>query len=111
MPAESSPSAMRDPGLGWVLFTILLPIGLMLLRTTAELALSDNSQLRPVLHTAQLLGDPAVAMLIAVLVSFSRWEYQSEFPGGKSPLPRRKVSLPWPRFCWWSRPAEGLARC
>ena len=70
LPAESLPSAMRDPSLGWVLFTILLPIGLMLLRTTAELALSDNSQLRPVLHTVQLLGDPAVAMLIAVLVSY-----------------------------------------
>jgi GntP family gluconate:H+ symporter len=67
---ESSSSATGEPSLGWVLFTILLPIGLMLLRTAAELTLGDSPQLRPILHTAQLLGDPAVAMLIAVLVSY-----------------------------------------
>ena len=70
LPAESRPEPIRSPALGWVLFTILLPIGLMLLRTMAELTLGDNLSLRPVLHAAQLLGDPAIAMLIAVLVSY-----------------------------------------
>jgi GntP family gluconate:H+ symporter len=61
---------IRSPALAWVLLTILLPILLMLLRTLAELLLSGNARFEPLLHTAQMLGDPAVAMLIAVLVSF-----------------------------------------
>ena len=43
----STLAPIREPALGWVLCTILLPIGLMLLRTLAELTLGDG----PALHS------------------------------------------------------------
>ena len=63
-------TAVRSPALGWVVFTIVLPIGLMLLGSFAKLTHADNARLRHLLQAAQLLGDPSVAMLIAVVVSF-----------------------------------------
>jgi GntP family gluconate:H+ symporter len=82
---QNCPAVVRSPALGWVLFTILLPIGLMLLRTVAELTIVADPRLRPILHAAQLLGDPAVAMLIAVLVSFVTL-------GISIGLPRRRIA-------------------
>jgi len=55
------------PGFGITVFTILLPVGLMLLATGADVALKPDNQARVWLD---FVGSPVVAMLIAVLVSF-----------------------------------------
>src|SRR5205807_10664348 len=70
------------PGLWTALFIILLPVGLMILGAGAQVMLSDPQALHPELDFAEssivgslrrwllFAGDPVVAMLIAVLVSF-----------------------------------------
>ncbi|MEA3208437.1 MAG: gluconate:H+ symporter, GntP family [Chthoniobacter sp.] len=81
--ASGAAKAPRPPGFGVALFTMLLPVLLMLLGTLADLTLPDDTtaatwssswlsvatavQLR---QAANFIGSPAVAMLIAVLVSF-----------------------------------------
>lgn len=73
--ASAQPSAPRAPGFGISLFTILLPVLLMLVGTAAEL-LWPESQFphgtfqADVRTWADFIGNPTVAMLIAVLVSF-----------------------------------------
>lgn len=67
---RSPPQPVASPALGAIVFTILLPVLLMLLRTLAELCFTGRPSWRHWLQGAQMLGDPAVAMLIAVLVSF-----------------------------------------
>ena len=57
----------RLPHVAWTLFTILLPVFLMLLRTVAELALPKENVWRT---TAEFIGNPTAAMLIAVLFGF-----------------------------------------
>jgi gluconate:H+ symporter, GntP family len=56
----------NPPSFGLTLFTILLPVGLMLLRTAADLAFDEGDKIR---DWADFVGDPIVALLIAVLVS------------------------------------------
>jgi GntP family gluconate:H+ symporter len=57
----------RQPGFGMTLFTILLPVLLMLLATLAEVSLEKGSAGRA---WAQFIGSPLVALLAAVLFSF-----------------------------------------
>lgn len=55
------------PGFGMTLFTVLLPIGLMLVGTVAEIAFDAESRWRT---RVAFLADPVVALLIGVLFSF-----------------------------------------
>src|SRR5438128_1854973 len=58
----------RDmPGFGITLFTVLLPVILMLCATTADVALDTASTLRTALD---FVGSPIVALLVALLFSF-----------------------------------------
>ena len=65
--AGAVPSAPRRPGFGISLFTMLLPVLLMLITTVADVKLPVGD---PVRSWADFIGAPAVAMLVAVLVSF-----------------------------------------
>ncbi|MDB6155590.1 MAG: permease DsdX [Chthoniobacteraceae bacterium] len=65
--AISRPEAPRAPGFALSVFTMLLPVLLMLLGTAAQIFLPAGSGVRLV---ASFLAEPVVAMLIAVLVSF-----------------------------------------
>ena len=60
-------TAPRPPGFGVSIFTMLLPVLLMLLGTAAKVALPAGDTVR---LWAEFIGSPTVAMLIAVLVSF-----------------------------------------
>ncbi len=57
----------NEPGFGVTLFTILLPVLLMLVATVADVTLTKGSRLR---EWADLIGSPLIAMLAATLVSF-----------------------------------------
>ncbi len=60
----------RKPGFGITAFTILLPVILMLLKTAADVALSETDTLR---HVAGFIGSPLVAMAFATL--FALWSF------------------------------------
>jgi GntP family gluconate:H+ symporter len=55
------------PGFGITVFTVVLPVFLMLLATAADVFLAKGARVRQVLD---FTGDPIVAMLIAALFSF-----------------------------------------
>ena len=55
------------PGFGITVFTILIPVLLMLLASTGDIMLDATSQLRSVLD---FVGNPIVALLVALLFSF-----------------------------------------
>ena len=64
------------PGFGITVFTILLPVLLMLLATAADLALPKANIFRQVID---FIGHPIVALLIAVLFSFYSLGYACGF--------------------------------
>jgi gluconate:H+ symporter, GntP family len=66
-PPPPHPDA-RKPGFGLTLFSMLLPVGLMLLATVADLTMPADDNLRSL---ADFAGNPTVALFIAVL--FSHW--------------------------------------
>ena len=73
--ASAQPSAPHAPGFGVSLFTVLLPVLLMLLSTAASLIWPEKqfpvgTWQGDVRKWADFIGNPTVAMLIAVLVSF-----------------------------------------
>lgn len=55
------------PGFGMSIFTVLVPVILILLATAADFFLAESSTLRSVLH---FIGNPIVALLLALLFSF-----------------------------------------
>ena len=65
--AGAAPSAPRRPGFGVSLFTMLLPVVIMLITTVADVRLPAGDAVR---GWADFAGSPSVAMLVAVLVSF-----------------------------------------
>ncbi len=67
------------PGFGTTLGTILLPVVLMLVRTIADITLDENS---PVRRWADFIGEPIVALLIALLVAMYTFGFARGF-GGK----------------------------
>lgn len=71
VPAEFSNLDVREestlPSLGATLFTVLLPIGLMLVKTVAELNMAKGGTLYTVL---EFIGNPITAMFIAVFVAY-----------------------------------------
>ncbi|MFF5790949.1 gluconate transporter [Paeniglutamicibacter sp. NPDC012692] len=60
------PQAKRIPSFGWTLATVLSPVFLMLLRAAADLWVDPQSAPYKVLN---FIGDPVVALLIAVLLA------------------------------------------
>ncbi|WP_433637990.1 D-serine transporter DsdX [Kluyvera georgiana] len=71
VPAEFSDLKVRDestlPSLSATLFTVLLPIGLMLVKTVAELNMAKGSTVYTLL---EFIGNPITAMFIAVFVAY-----------------------------------------
>jgi GntP family gluconate:H+ symporter len=67
-PAPLHPGA-RWPGFGLTLFSMVLPVGLMLVATVADLALAKGA----VREVADFAGNPTVALFIAVLLRTGRW--------------------------------------
>jgi gluconate:H+ symporter, GntP family len=64
------------PGFGNTLFTILLPVLLMLIASVADVTLDKTTQLAKTLH---FIGDPIVALLIATVYSFFSLGYARGF--------------------------------
>lgn len=60
-------TADEMPGFGISLFTVMLPVILMLLASSADLTLETNTTLKSTLH---FVGNPIVALLLALLFSF-----------------------------------------
>jgi GntP family gluconate:H+ symporter len=81
LPARvAMPLGFRAPGFGLTLFAIVLPVLLMLLATLAELTLPPDSRLRTF---GSFIGNPTVALLVAVL--FGAWALGTRcgFPRGQ----------------------------
>ena len=60
-------STQATPSFGISLFTVLIPVMLMVLSSVADIALDQTSSARAVLH---FFGQPIMALLIALLFSF-----------------------------------------
>lgn len=58
--------ATRSPSFTWTVITLLTPLALMLIKAGADLWVPANAPIRPILD---FLGDPVVALLIAVLLA------------------------------------------
>jgi gluconate:H+ symporter, GntP family len=65
--SESDTPGVVLPGFGISLFTVLVPVILMLLATAADATLAADNAGRVVLH---FVGNPIVALLVALLFSF-----------------------------------------
>lgn len=64
----SEPKEERDlPSFGITVFTVLLPVVLMLLATIADVSLPKEDMLR---QWADFIGNPITSLLIAVIISF-----------------------------------------
>jgi gluconate:H+ symporter, GntP family len=72
MAPGKTPKAYRAPGFGLTLFSILLPVLLMLSGTVSELVFDKE---HPVRVAAGFIGNPTMALLIAVL--FASWSLGS----------------------------------
>ncbi|WP_425263930.1 GntP family permease [Thermoflavimicrobium dichotomicum] len=68
------------PGFGITLFTILLPVFLMIASSWATLSLPKGDRLRGAL---EFIGDPIISLLIAVIVSFFTLGYARGFTRDK----------------------------
>jgi GntP family gluconate:H+ symporter len=64
---DGSDAGQHMPGFGISLFTVLVPVILMLLASVGDLVLDLTSSLRSALH---FVGNPIVALLVALLFSF-----------------------------------------
>lgn len=71
-------SNISPPSFGLTLLTILLPVFLMLLASLADLTLSPENLCR---SWADFLGGPAIALLLAVLLSLYSFGYARGFTG------------------------------
>jgi GntP family gluconate:H+ symporter len=60
-------AVQQTPGFGISLFTVLVPVILMLLASVSDLVLDSASSVRSALH---FIGNPIVALLLALLFSF-----------------------------------------
>ena len=65
-PIGHEPEAHKLPGFGVTVFTVLLPVFLMLLKTFADIALDEKSMIRQWLD---FIGHPITALLAALLLS------------------------------------------
>jgi len=79
------------PGFGISLFTVLLPVILMLCGSAADVALDSGSTLRSALD---FVGGPIVALLLALLFSFwVSWVPAALHPGS-DPQVRQRLLAP-----------------
>jgi GntP family gluconate:H+ symporter len=78
--AIAEPAAARRPGFGICIFTMLLPVLLMLVATVADLVLPAGHGVR---QWADLVGSPVVALLVAVLFSFWSFGTRCGLNGGQ----------------------------
>jgi gluconate:H+ symporter, GntP family len=69
-----------DPGFGLTLFTILLPVALMLVATIAELTLREGAPARAV---CSFLGNPTLALTVAALFAMWSLGIKCGFTGGR----------------------------
>ena len=69
--SANKPANLVPPPFGITLFSILLPILLMLLDTVAKLTISDDSPFANFATAMKFIGHPTIALLIAVL--FAAW--------------------------------------
>ncbi|MEO8576961.1 MAG: gluconate:H+ symporter, partial [Gemmatimonadales bacterium] len=60
-------STRETPGFGISIFTVLIPVILMLLASAGDLILDEGNSARSILH---FIGHPIVALLLALLYSF-----------------------------------------
>jgi len=81
--AQAECKTPRSPSFGLTLFTIILPVALMLLGTLAELALPTGHALRA---TATFVGNPTIALLGSVL--FALWSFGTHCGGSGAQLLR-----------------------
>jgi gluconate:H+ symporter, GntP family len=65
--SDGSGVDQQTPGFGISLFTVLIPVILMLLASVADVALDSTSSARSALH---FVGNPIMALLIALIFSF-----------------------------------------
>ena len=64
---QGSANVADAPGFGISVFTVLIPVILMLLASAADVLLGVESPIRAALH---FVGQPTVALLLALLISF-----------------------------------------
>jgi GntP family gluconate:H+ symporter len=64
------------PGFGITMFTVLLPVLLMLAASTAEVTLAAASPMR---HALAFIGNPVVSLLVALLFSFWSLGHAQQF--------------------------------
>src|SRR5450759_274906 len=64
--AAQDPEATRSPTFAWTLITLLSPLVLMLIKAAADIWIAKGAAVRPALD---FIGDPVVALLIAVLMA------------------------------------------
>jgi len=70
------PEARELPGFGITLLTVLLPVGLMLLKTFADVALDEKSIVR---QWMDFIGHPITALLAALLLSLYTFGFARGF--------------------------------
>ncbi|MBK1817095.1 permease DsdX [Luteolibacter yonseiensis] len=78
--ASGKAAAPRPPGFALSIFTMLLPVLLMLVATAADVSLPPENTVRQV---ADFIGAPVVAMLIAVVFSFWAFGTHCGLKGGE----------------------------
>ena len=64
------------PGFGVTLFTVLLPVGLMLLKSLSDITLAKESTLR---QGMDFIGNPIVALLVSLIVAFYTFGFARGF--------------------------------
>lgn len=75
--AQDAASRVRkEPSFAVTLFTVLLPVALMLGKTLADVVLDEGD---PVRGVADLIGDPVSALLISVIVAMFTFGYLRGF--------------------------------
>lgn len=74
------PEAKTLPGVGITLVTVLLPVFLMLLKSFADIVLTEGTVTKQWLD---FIGDPIIALLAALLLSFFTFGYARGFDSQK----------------------------
>jgi gluconate:H+ symporter, GntP family len=70
----------NPPSFGVTLFTILLPVAIMLGRTIVDVSFDEDDGIR---KAADFIGDPIIALLIAVIVALFTFGYSRGFDRGR----------------------------
>ena len=105
--ARANVESLQPPGFGLTLFTMLLPVSLMLLGTIAELALPKEHGARA---AAAFIGNPTVALAISVL--FALWSLGTRCGHDGATLKFTETASPASaRRCWWSAVAGSRVCC